>query len=48
MTETEKHIKRLVKKYAKDSFDKKLLKLELETLAVDAKREQIEELRKRK
>jgi len=32
----------------KDSFDKKLLKLELETLAVDAKREQIEELRKRK
>lgn len=44
--QSKQRVEELVKEYAKDDFDKKILKLQLETLVAIAKREQIQELRK--
>jgi hypothetical protein len=45
---SKQRIEEIVKEYAKDSFDKKILKLQLESLVAVAQKELILELRKRK
>jgi hypothetical protein len=46
--QSKQRIEELVKEYAKDDFDKKILTLQLESLVAVAQKEQIQELRKRK
>jgi hypothetical protein len=46
--QSKQRIEEIVKEYAKDDFDKKILKLQLESLVAVAQKEQIQELRKRK